>query len=129
MDRDTNPYSSPIDANSVAADENGDQPLSMLAKRIFLDWEKLRLAYIAILGLVTIVAIFLRQTISSRLVVDVVMGAVLANACFFAGPIVETYIRWLGYQAAWPRWAMFAIGTIFACGLAVLAVLMATGPF
>lgn len=52
---------------------------------------------------------------------SIVFGAVVANVLYFAGPIVDTYIRWLGYKHSWPRWTMFVGGTllsiVFAIGL------------
>jgi hypothetical protein len=47
---------------------------------------------------------------------------VVANLCYFAGPIVETYIVWLGFRAAWVRIVLFVLGTLFSCILAFATV-------
>ena len=45
-------------------------------------------------------------------------GAIVANICYFAGPIVETYVRWLGYDGKWVRWFLFVGGTSLTAVLA-----------
>jgi len=54
-----------------------------------------------------------------RLLRLIVLGAVVANVAYFAGPTVETYVRWLGYNRAWPRWVMFIGGTLMSIVLAI----------
>lgn len=49
----------------------------------------------------------------------IIVGAVVANVAYFAGPTIETYIRWLGYERMWPRWLMFGSGTLLSIVLAV----------
>ena len=51
-----------------------------------------------------------------RLIIE---GAVVANFAYFAGPTVETYVRWLGHERMWPRWLMFGSGTLLSIVLAV----------
>jgi len=49
----------------------------------------------------------------------VVEGAVVANIAYFAGPTIETYVKWLGNDRAWPRWVMFVAGTLLSIVLTV----------
>ena len=46
----------------------------------------------------------------------------LAWESFFAGPIIETYVTWLGFRAKWLRATMFVLGTSLSCLLAFAAV-------
>lgn len=121
-----NPFSSPIAESPKTADSAGANPdsLTSIAKRVFLAWEKLRIAYIAILGVLTclLAGTDLFQT---RLLVLIVECGLVANICFFAGPIVETYICWLGFGKAWVRWPLFIGGTL----LTILGVFATVGPY
>ena len=102
-----NPYASPNDASSAATAagvDEAERTLQAIARRTFLAWEKLRLVYIAVLGLVTVLLVAPAGFLNGRLLVLVLEGAVVANVAYFAGPTIETYVRWLGYDRAWPRW-------------------------
>ena len=117
-----NPYSSPrtaptTDMESAAA--RGNRPLSTIAREVFLSWEKLRIAYVAVLALITVLAVGPYGFGHRRLLRLIVEGAVAANVAYFAGPALETYIRWLGYDRTWPRWVMFVGGTLFSIVLTV----------
>ena len=46
----------------------------------------------------------------------------MANMLYLAGPVLDTYIRWLGYRENWPRFAMFVSGTALSALLAVMVV-------
>ncbi|MCC7336402.1 MAG: hypothetical protein IT422_15035 [Pirellulaceae bacterium] len=39
-----------------------------------------------------------------------------------AGPILETYVRWLGYDRKWVRWFLFAGGTVLTAILALISL-------
>ncbi len=96
-----------------------------IARSVFLAWEKLRIAYILILAVVTLLLTGMSGANAFRnwqLLPLIVVGAFVANIAYFAGPSVETYVRWLGYNKIWPRWFMFVVGTLFAIGLAIGAL-------
>ncbi|MEO8270952.1 MAG: hypothetical protein ABI557_14610, partial [Aureliella sp.] len=58
-----------------------------------------------------------------RTIILIIEGAIVANACYFAGPITETYVRWLGYEGKWIRWFLFLGGTLLTAILAVETML------
>lgn len=94
-----------------------------VAKRTFIVWERLRLFYIGMLVVVTVVAY---EVFGPSEVLDLIRlilgGSFVANLAFFAGPSLDTYLRWLGYERSWPRWTMFILGTLLASVLAVYAI-------
>ena len=94
-------------------------PLQTIVSKVFLDWEKLRIVYIIILALITLLLIGPAGFSKLRLFRLIIDGAIVANVAFCAGPILETYIRWLGYDRTWPRWIMFGSGTLVSIILAV----------
>jgi hypothetical protein len=118
-----NPYSSPAaDAFDVSASAADSETLGAIARATFLAWEKLRLLYVAILGSLTLLLAVLESTEllwSFRFWATVVQGAVAANICYFAGPVAETFVTWLGLRARWPRVVLFSFGTILSCLLAL----------
>jgi hypothetical protein len=116
-----NPYSPTPTTffDSPSEPEDANPPLIALARNVFLAWEKLRIAYVVILALVTILLTGVSGFLNLRLLRLIVLGAVVANVAFFAGPTVETYVRWLGYNRAWPRWVMFVGGTLISIVLAL----------
>jgi len=102
-----------------------DQPIGYQARRIFLAWEKLRIGYIAVLVVETLALCLLDNTglVGSldfwKIVVE---GAIVANVAYFAGPLLETYVTWLGFRGERIRLPLFFAGTFFACLLALVAV-------
>lgn len=87
------------------------------AKRICLEWEKLRILYNGVLisWVVYIVdkskpALFQ----SFEFWATCLVGAVVANICFLAGPIVEAYFRWMGVKHWSIRFSLMLIGTLLA---------------
>ena len=116
-----NPYSSATDAISseVLATDPKVGSLQIIARETFLAWEKLRVAYVAILAVITILMIATCGLLSGRLILLAMKGALAANVLYFAGPTIETYVKWLGYDRVWPRWVMFAGGTLLSIVLAV----------
>jgi hypothetical protein len=90
---------------------------------VFLRWERWRIAYnLALVGLVIVLAVTFGGSESDwgRFVVQCVWGAIVANICYFAGPITDSYLRWLGihYRVIAPL--LFACGLVFAMGLAAV---------
>ena len=121
-----NPYSAPIsqDESITTLSAVQNEALGTVAKRVFLDWEKLRLVFVAVLGIETVaIGVFLYPLILNlEFWVDVILGAVAANCCFFLGPIIETYIRWLGFPARAIRVTLFVAGTLFSFVLVAMAL-------
>lgn len=116
------PYLPPRDHDApvaTTARSRDDRNLSVIARDSLLAWEKLRIVYIGVLAVVTIMAMVLNGAPSAEQALLTIECAIVANLAYFAGPIVDTYIRWLGYRRAWPRWAMFVGGTILSILLAV----------
>ncbi len=100
-----------------------DETFVDTARAILIAWEKLRIAYVFILASETILFIIFFGFLNHYLFVLILKGAVVANIAFFAGPITEIYIQWLGYHRAWPRWVMFTGGTLLSTILVVGVVL------
>ena len=115
-----NPYEPPTVGKSLAPVEPERRSLDAIAKSVFLAWEKLRIAYIAILAAITLLMIGATGSLSRLAVLGIVVAAIGANILYLAGPIVETYIRWLGYQRPWPRWFLFICGTLLSVVIAVV---------
>ena len=129
-----NPYTAPTDT-PLPVETGDERSLMEIAKSTFLAWEKLRIFYIAILAIFCIVCILVVSSVQANtmaglshswveLLFALIGGAVFANVCFFAGPIVETYVCWLGASAGWLRISLFAIGTIFTSVLACLSIVV-----
>jgi hypothetical protein len=126
-----NPYSSPTTDKSIGRDssavESGSS-IATLAKPVFISWEWLRIVYILLLGALTMMltipgAIYNgSQLLTLRGLIMIAVGAIVANVCYFAGPIIETYVRWLGYSRKWVRWFLFAGGTVLTAILALVSL-------
>ena len=102
------------------------------ARDVFRGWERLRLLYLIILVPSAIaMARWIRvdgpQQIQSNndIAMTLVVGGLFANVCFFAGPLVEVYSRWLGFAPRWLRPALFTAGTILTLVMALAAFAVA----
>lgn len=119
-----NPYSPPgfdVTSSEPLPDACHSRTLSEIARATFLAWERLRIVYIGVAGVFTL--LFAGPNLMRfETLVAIFEGAVVANICYFAGPTVETYVRWLGYQGNWVRWAMFIGGTLLTSLLAVISM-------
>jgi hypothetical protein len=102
--------------------ERGDALTSPSVKAIFRAWERLRLAYNAVLVAVVVLFISPREEVPLAFWLSLVCEAVAANLCFFAGPLGEWYVGWLGYRSRATRWVLFGCGLLFAVLLAVDAL-------
>jgi len=118
-----NPYSSPAAASEPdhAVVVECDNSVSGLARRIFLAWERLRILYIALLALLTLI-LARTQLFDPDMLALIAGGAIVSNLFYFAGPIVETYITWLGYNGKRIRWLLFAGGTLMTAMVACLSI-------
>ena len=95
--------------------------------------EPRRLAYNLVLAIVVLMYFWFgypasKSTLSVNLALLVFLMAVLANVAYCAVYIVDVFAQASGYRELWRkyRWALFAIGTIFA---AILTRLFAMGMF
>jgi len=96
-------------------------------------WEPRRIAYNLILGIIVLVYFWIgypasKSTLSASLAQLVFLLAVLANVAYCAVYIVDVFAQASGYRDLWRkyRWALFAIGTIFA---GILTHFFAMGMF
>ncbi len=118
------PYQAPtVVAEASLAEES--MTLDALARRTFLAWEKLRVLYVAILVAITLATAALHglgMLATVKFWITTGVGAVFANIAFLAGPVVETYVRWLGYRGEVLRPILFCVGSVFACVLAAFTI-------
>lgn len=116
-----NPYAATNTANAAIPEDTlgEDRSLLGIARNVFLAWEKLRIIYLGILTLFTFFLVGFSGLLNYSVVMSIVFGAFFANVLYFAGPVIDTYIRWLGYRSSWPRWVMFVCGTILSLLLAL----------
>jgi hypothetical protein len=85
-------------------------------------WERLRLAYNAVLVPWTMFLIAALPGGGTGNPADVFVGAVLANVCFCLGPVAEMYLVRLGANARAARRWLFALGTAFTALAALLSL-------
>jgi hypothetical protein len=115
---------------SVKAPSNETESFDL---RLFLQWERFRLLYNLILGVVTIfVLIFTSPRGNERLnMVLRYLGLLLAfamlNVFFCCGLVLDGYARLLGLQHSAVSRVIFAFGTIFAAIILAFALGM-RGP-
>ena len=84
-------------------------------------WEKMRIAYNAIL-LMVVLAVFATRwpesgsTLSAQLLQGLFLLAVVANVLYCAAYIVDVAAQSSGFRDTWRRhrWILFAVGTTFA---------------
>jgi hypothetical protein len=91
------------------------------AKRICIEWEKLRILYNgALISLVVYAIDKTRPAIFQTFEFWAVCagGAIIANICFLGGPIAEAYFHWIGVRHWAIRWSLLLVGTLIAAFLA-----------
>jgi hypothetical protein len=101
---------------------SGESP-GALAKPVFLRWERLRPWYNAILALVFFLSHpdFYRAIADGRLIALAwAAGAILANMCFFAGPLLESYLAWLGFRSPLTTPVIFLCGSLISIPCVIL---------
>ena len=89
------------------------------ARDVFLAWEKLRLVYNAALVLATALAVgfgqpFRRVDVDRAFLAHLGEGAAILNVAFCAGPVLESYMAWMGAPRSAFRLALFTPGCLFA---------------
>ena len=119
-----NPFSAPqADAPEAIAVKEMPHPqtLGQIGKRVFLQWEKMRLAYN---GILVVFTLLIGVPLLGRFEFWVVafFGAVASNLCYFLGPIFDTYVSWLGFRSNAVRWTVFTLGTLFTMAGATVVV-------
>jgi hypothetical protein len=89
------------------------------AMDVFVAWEKLRLVYnLILMAVVLALANPLGLLIGLPLLLPFLLeGALSANICFCAGPVVEGYLCLLGVKRHLSRGIAFVTGTLVAIGL------------
>lgn len=117
----SNPYAPPS-APPVRVELPADAGLAVIARSVFLAWEKLRPAYLAVLAVCSLLLVVVAGPPWPAVARVLLAGAVAANLLYFAGPLLETYVCWLGWRGAWLRWVLFLGGTLLAVVLAAVAI-------
>src|SRR5947208_1713621 len=96
-----NPYAAPSAAASWSSDESPwTDRVDFTA--IIRRWEKLRLIYnatLVLLVLLLVVIVFPERLANLVFWFEVLVGAVIANLCYLAGPTLEGYGRYFGIWA------------------------------
>lgn len=108
--------SNPIAASTVAE-------FVAQAREVFLSWEKLRVLYIVLLALVVFGLGGVQVLDDTQSLFAIIEGAFVANVLYFAGPLAESYARWLGVRWRWLRTALFVGGTLLAIALTAFTML------
>ncbi len=83
------------------------------ARPVFVRWERLRIPYNALLAMLVLLPMageFRWPDLGDLLIL--LMGAVLANLCYLAGPAAETYLAWLGLRSRLVTAALFIGGVL-----------------
>ena len=124
-----NPFAASVVEDSSPAEQTRSTKLGSIARETFIAWEKLRLVYNAILVPLCIGLILLASRATPQphvtdlmLWASCIFGGVVANACYFAGPIIETYVAWLGLPSRTLRYVLFTLGTLFTAVAAVASI-------
>jgi hypothetical protein len=93
-----------------------------IARPIFLRWERLRIPYNLVLLAATLIfhgGMFCFP--GAWLIVAIfAIGAALANVCFLAGPLVESYLAWLGIRSRWIPVVLFTGGLLVSIPLVLI---------
>ena len=109
--------------SQAAAHASNDAALTQTLKQVFFAWEKLRVLYVLALVAVTLSSLPLEAMKRLDVWIAVAILALGANACYFAGPIAETYLCWFGLRRNIVRSVLFVGGTVFA-GLLAFYILI-----
>ena len=86
------------------------------ARAVFPAWERLRVAYNALLGL-GVVAIERGALLDGARWPYLILSALGANVCFCAGPVAEGYLDLLGVPRRIGRWLTLGLGGVLAVGV------------
>ena len=110
----------------MEATDGAMTPAPVLARTVFLRWERLRVLYNASLAVVVLGFIIrsggVHEFMDTGFLLFLVSRCFLANVCFMLGPGVEAYAAWLGWRPPWLRSLLFTLGLMLSVGLALLSV-------
>ena len=120
-----NPYAASVVDQSTREPTGpaGDTPIDF--RETFRFWElRRRWIYNGILVVWTILLylVFCGFQADPILGGGIIGGALIANLCYFAGPVAEAYAKAVGLWLPWMRETMFAGGTLIAMFLAACVV-------
>ena len=116
-----NPYQSPqFDSGDASQANPATQQES--ARAVFLAWEKLRLVYNGLLGIISL--LFGVTKLGDLTFWEFLVGGALAvNVGFCLGPVAEGYLALMGAPRHIARWVIFVPGTLLSCFVAIVCVL------
>jgi hypothetical protein len=110
-----------ITSSTPPASEPLDRQGEEKARSAFVAWEKLRVAFNAVLAAVVLLSA--GSALSEETFwVFLLQGTLLANLCFCLGPVAEGYLTLAGSGRQSARWVVFSLGVMAGCLLAFLAV-------
>ncbi len=92
-------------------------------RRIFREWEQRRLVYNGVLITIVLIGIARQGWAGSvlRTMLECTIAGLAANCCYFAGPLLESYVSWLiGRRVSWGGMLFF-----LGLGFSILVTLMA----
>lgn len=94
------------------------------AYRVLKNWEKLRLVYNAVLIPWSSLSVLVlrRDGTDPLLWFSIITGGVIANVCFCLGPVLESYLVWVGANPRTARGWLFALGTAVTALVATLTI-------
>ncbi len=95
-------------------------------RTIFREWEQWRLIYNAILITIVLIGIFWQGWRGSvlRTMLECSIAGLAANCCYFAGPLLESYVSWLiGRRVSWGG-MLFFLGLGFSILVTLVALLV-----
>ena len=135
LERDAESSQAPPQGSSFATGEASDTaPVAAPPgglRETLLGWERLRVVYNVIL-LTAYVWVFLAgdnpmAMFTVLMMVQALAMAFAANVLFFAGPLAELYLKYIGMRAPWARPALFALGTVYSVFLTVNTITVLLG--
>jgi hypothetical protein len=114
-----NPYASPMPSEPPSAEACPAELLSpadrrcLTIGRVIVRWEKLRMLYNVILTAEAAILVGIAPFGGSRvdMVKHIILGGIVANVFFCAGPVVNAYLVWLGTHSRVISWLLFVMGT------------------
>jgi hypothetical protein len=124
---DANPYEPP--SAPLEAKKTESQRYDL---RLFLDWEKLRLLYNAILGVETLLLLMVMPPARGKIIAvgaQLVMACLAANLCYCLGPVLNGYSELIGFRGRAVTIVIFSLGMIVAMFLALLSSISWSGGF
>ncbi len=93
----------------------------------FLAWERLRIVYNIVLVALTCISVLgtqPQQGLDPGFWLAAAGAGVAANVCYFLGPGLECYLRWLGLRNAMLTSLLFGLGLAFSMLITLAAALI-----